>query len=200
MRIRLGTRVRTKDGRDAGEVKRVVWDPASNEVRSVVVSTGGLLGHDVLISPDVVDRATDDDHLAIDLTKDELGALDRYEEKGYAPPPIGWTAPAMYGLPAAAFLFPIEPVTAPGPAEPRRARPAIVKGMRVKDPDGNDVGVVTELRVDDMTGELRAIVVEERAGLGSGERTEIPADHLDVAADEVRLIEGPNAAATRRAG
>ena len=59
--------------------------------------------------------------------------------------------------------------------------------MTVKDAAGQKVGTVDELRIDDMTGELRTIVV--RQGSDDG-RLELPADHLDVGTDEVHVIEG----------
>jgi len=62
--------------------------------------------------------------------------------------------------------------------------------MVVKDASGRKAGVVEELRIDDMTGELRAIVVrEDGPSAAAGKTREIPADHLDVGDDEVHVIE-----------
>ncbi len=188
MRIHLGATVRTRDGHRAGKVQKVVWDPDQNAVREFVVSTGGLVGHDVVVSRDVLERATPEgDELVVDLTKDELDRMDHYDERAYAPPPYGWLIPTEHAYGADAFLFPtvVDERQATNAAEPRR--PMIRKGMAVKDATGEKVGTVDELRIDDMTGELRAIVVRQ----GSDERAlEIPADHLDVGADEVHVIEG----------
>lgn len=52
------------------------------------------------------------------------------------------------------------------------------------------MGVVKELRIDDMTGELRSILVKESDPAGGGVTTDIPADQVDVGGGEVRLIEG----------
>jgi sporulation protein YlmC with PRC-barrel domain len=67
--------------------------------------------------------------------------------------------------------------------------------MPVKDAGGRTLGVVDELRIDDMTGELRAIVVRD-GGLAHAAQTndtskthEIPADHLDIGDGEVHVIE-----------
>lgn len=192
MRIQLGANVNTKDGRHAGKVTKVVWDPDRNEVREFVVSTGGLLGHDVIVSREVLERAAPrGDELVVDLTKEELGRMDHYDDRAYAPPPYGWLVPAEHAYGADAFLFPtvVDGVKATNATEPRR--PLIRKGMAVKDVAGEKIGSVDELRIDDMTGELRAIVVRQG---GSDERAlEFPADHLDVGADEVHVIEGPPA-------
>lgn len=188
MRIQLGATVRTKDGHKAGEVTKVVWDPDQNEIREFVLNTGGLLGHDVVVSREVLERASaSGDDLVIDLTKDELDDLDHYDDRAYAPPPYEWLVPAEHAYGADAFLFPtvIDRPRATNAAEPRR--PVIKRGMAVSDATGQRLGSVEELRIDDMTGELRAIVVRE----GSDEHTlEIPADHLDVGGDEVHVIEG----------
>jgi sporulation protein YlmC with PRC-barrel domain len=189
MRIHLGATVKTKDGHRAGKVQKVVWDPDRNEVREFVVSTSGLLGHDVVISRDVLERAgrTGDD-LVVDLTKDELDQMDHYDDRAYAPPPYGWLVPAEHAYGAEAFLFPtiVDEPRATKAAEPRR--PMIRKGMAVKDAAGQKIGTVDELRIDDMTGELRAILV--RQGAVDGRALEIPADHVDIGADEVQVIEG----------
>jgi sporulation protein YlmC with PRC-barrel domain len=195
MRIHLGATVKTNDGHHAGKVQKVVWDPDRNEVREFVVSTGGLLGHDVVVSREVLERATSKgDDLVVDLTKDELDQMDHYDDRAYAPPPYGWLVPAEHAYGADAFLFPtvVDAPTATNAAEPRR--PVIRKGMAVKDAAGQKVGTVDELRIDDMTGELRAIVVRQG---GDDERLEFPADQLDVGADEVQVIEGPPARRAR---
>jgi sporulation protein YlmC with PRC-barrel domain len=199
MRIELGAIVKTKDGHRAGQITKVILDTASNEISEFVVNTGGLLGHDVLVSREVLERATPDGkELVVDLTKQELAGLEHYDEHAYAPPPYGWLVPATYSYEATAFLLPLATTAPPAPHRAigdERRRPAIKKGMTVKDASGRKIGVVDELRIDDMTGELRAIVVRQGGGpLAQAERDamtrEIPADHVDVGNDEVHVIEG----------
>src|SRR5262249_53683673 len=132
------------------------------------------------------------------LTKEELSDLDHYDDMAFAPPPYGWMAPASYSYPIAAYLFPTEPAPMPlgGPTDSERAadkerEPAIAKGMRVKDPAGKTVGVVKEVRLDDATGELRALVIEERdpLGLATTRTMDVPADHFEVARGEIHLVD-----------
>lgn len=191
MRIRLDAKVRTSDGHAAGQVKRAVFDPAANEVVGFVIDTGGLLGHEVMVSREVLERAGEEgDEVIVDLTRDELRGLERYDARDYGAAPAGWVPPALYDYPAAMYLFPLR-AGAPAPrGETRPARPAITKGMTVRDQSGRAVGVVKELRIDDMTGELRSILVKDRDPAGGGATTDIPADQLDVGDGEVRLIEG----------
>jgi uncharacterized protein YrrD len=196
MRIKLDAKVRTKDGHSVGHVKRVIWDPKTNELTAFVIATGGLFGHDVLVGRDVLESATlDGEEIVIDMTKDEVRVLEPFAESAYTAPPLGFIAPFPYDYPAAAYLIAAEPLVMPTPTPPadaraeRPAQPAITRGMRVRDAGGETLGVVDEVRTDEVTGELRAIVVRE-GGLGGGRQTrEIPADHVDVAGAEVRLIE-----------
>jgi sporulation protein YlmC with PRC-barrel domain len=199
MRIELGATVKTKDGHRAGTVTKVIWDPAENQVSEFVVSTGGLVGHDLLMSRDVLEQArADGKELVIDLTKHELEGLRHFDDHAYAAPPYGWLTPAESRYAATELLVPLATADERTPAggDPRgqgRHRPAIKKGMAVKDAAGRIVGVVDELRIDDMTGELRAIVVREDGRATSSAQTsktlEIPADHLDIGDDEVNVIE-----------
>jgi sporulation protein YlmC with PRC-barrel domain len=194
MRIELDAKVRTKDGHTAGHVRKVIWDPESNEAREFVVSTGGLLGHDVILSPEVLEHASQDgEEIVLDLTRDELNSLEHYDENEYAPPPLGWLAPSVYSYPTAGFLFPVTAVVPAGQADivedVRPRRPSISAGMKVVDASGKTIGSVKELRIDDMTGELRSIVVKEDDPLGGGEAFELPADHLDVGNGEVHVIQ-----------
>jgi sporulation protein YlmC with PRC-barrel domain len=190
MRIRLDAKIRTKDGDRAGRVKKVLWDPKANEIDSFVIGTGGLLGHDVLVSRELLESATPDgEELVVDLTKDELAQLEHYEDDSYLTPPIGWPAPVMYDYPAAAYVLATTPDPLATAAAPRHdlhdhAKPRLKNGMRVRDAGGNDIGVVEELRVDEMTGEVRALVVRD-----GGSTREIPADTVDVGDDEVHVID-----------
>ena len=190
MRIRLDAKVRTKDGHRAGHVKKVLWDPRANEVNAFVLSTGGLLGHDVLVSREILDRATQDgEEVVVELTKDELGQLEHYEEESYVPPPVGWPAPVMYDYPSAAYVLPVapDPLARPAGARndmPEHEKPEIKKGMHVRDVSGADLGVVDEIRIEELTGEVRAIVVRH----GDSTR-EIPADHVDIGDGVVHVID-----------
>ncbi len=204
MRIKLDPKVRTKDGHGAGHVHKVIWDPKTNEVTAFVIATGGLLGHDVLIGRDVLEAAPHEGaEIVIDMTKGELEQLEPFMDEGYRVPPQGWLAPFPYDYPASAFLFAADPLIAPSEAKLAaeshhdQTTSAISKGMRVRDAGGETLGVVDEVKTDEVTGELRAIVVREGGMLGGRQTREIPADHLDVAGDEVHVIEETHGTHTR---
>ncbi|MDP9281429.1 MAG: hypothetical protein M3P38_04970 [Chloroflexota bacterium] len=108
MRIDLGEMVRTKDGHKAGHVKHAIWDLGGKEITQFVIATSGLLGHDVIVSKEILESAArDGSQIVLDIDKHELDELARYEAADYAPPPPGWLAPVT-GFPAGGHLFPIE--------------------------------------------------------------------------------------------
>jgi sporulation protein YlmC with PRC-barrel domain len=191
MRIALDAKVKTADGHDAGPVRRALIDPSTQRVTGFVVGTGGLLGHDVIVGED--DFAHDSpggDAVILRLSRQELDAQPIFDEGNFAPPPAGWGATMGYGFPSNAYLMPVE-VAPDVDLEP--ARPTLKKGDVVKDRDGDVVGVVEELRLDDETKELTGFVVKAGAGVerlfGGGELADIPAeDILRVFDGEVRLV------------
>jgi sporulation protein YlmC with PRC-barrel domain len=199
MRIDLGAKVRTNDGHGAGHIKQAIWDPRANQVIGYVIDTGGLLGHEVVVSPEMLEAARRDrDTLLLELSKRELDELSRYEEATYEPAPAGWLAPEVYGWPSAGFLWPVgytegAPIVAPPPRRDERPEPKIKEGMRVRDANGDDIGVVDDILVDASTEELRGVIVKrvgvlERLG-GVEEKIEIGADQIGaVDWDDVRLI------------
>ena len=133
MRIDHGAKVRTKDGHNAGEVKQAIWDPRSEMVTSYVVNTGGLLGHDVIVSPELLEGATrDGEAIVLNMSKHELDELAHYESTDYAPPPADWHAPSVHGFPSGGFLFPVSeaetvPVDDAPPTAGQSRGPAVKK-------------------------------------------------------------------------
>lgn len=191
MRIDLNAKVRTSDGHEAGNVHRVLVDPKTERITGFVISTGRLLGRDVIVSEDAfADAAPQGDTITLNLTKKELDNQPTFEQSDYIPPPAGWSAQAVgYSIPPTAYLWPADAALGE-PAEP--SRPAIKKGDTVRDRDGDAVGTVEDIRFDEKTGEVLSFIVRAGAGLerlfGGGKVAEISRnDVLRIAAGEVRL-------------
>jgi hypothetical protein len=107
MRIDLGEKVRTKDGHQAGHVKQAIWDPRGKEITQFVITTGGLLGHDVIVSKEILESAArDGSGIELDIDKGDLDQLAHYEATNYTTPPADWLAP-ISGFPAGGHLFPV---------------------------------------------------------------------------------------------
>jgi hypothetical protein len=135
MSIDLGATVRTTDGHDAGQLKHAIWDPRGGEITQYVISTGGLLGHDVIVSKEVLETARrEDDAWVLDMTKRELDQLAHYESTSYTAPPADWTAPEVHGFPGGGYLWPVAedefaPVEETAPSEGIGRGPMINKGL-----------------------------------------------------------------------
>ena len=191
MRIDLNAKIRTADGHDAGNVHRVLIDPATDRITGFVVSTRRLLGRDVIVGEDAFAEAgSEGDVITLNLTKRELDSQPTFEESDFVVPPAGWSAPSLgYSLPPESFLWP-EDSALPDVGE--RSRPSIKKGDTVKDRDGDVVGTVEDIRFDEKTGDVLSFIVKAGAGLerlfGGGKVAEISRnDILRIAEDEVRL-------------
>ena len=102
------TKVRTKDGHEAGHVKHAIWDADGRKITEYVIATGGLLGHDVIVSPELLEGAPrKGDEIVLNIDKHELDDLAHYESGDYAPAPAEWVAPTVSGFPAGGHLFPV---------------------------------------------------------------------------------------------
>jgi len=184
MRVELDAKIRTRDGHDAGTVRRVLIDPASRRITGFVVSTGGLLGREVIVGEDDFAPDRQGDTLVLRIDKHQLEQQPIFEEHAFIAPPSGLSATLGYGFPPNAYLMPIGPADDPFEDEP----PAIKKGDTVKDRDGDVIGSIDEVRFDEKTGTLSAIVVRAAEGLerllGGGKHAQISAEHI------LRVVEG----------
>jgi sporulation protein YlmC with PRC-barrel domain len=152
VKIDIGARVRTRDGKSVGEVHRVVVDLDDKAVVSLVVLAGRLLSRDVLVPIDFVERATPDE-VTLRLTADELDQLPNFEwNEILAPPPV-WTLAPIY--PDGTAYVPIRQRKRLG-----RTQVDLTPGTRVWATDG-EIGRVDEVELDEF-GELDAFWV--RAG------------------------------------
>ncbi|MEP6693502.1 MAG: hypothetical protein ABJB39_02540, partial [Chloroflexota bacterium] len=105
MRIDPGEKVRTKDGHQAGHVKHAIWDRGGKQINAFVIATGGLLGHDVIVSRELLESAPRDGSLIVlDVDKKEFDELARYESSDYTAPPSDWLAPTVTAFPAGGHL------------------------------------------------------------------------------------------------
>jgi uncharacterized protein YrrD len=191
MRIDLNAKLRTSDGHDAGNIHRVLIDPATERITGFVVSTRRLLGRDVIVGEDMFAAASaDGETITLSLNKKELDTQPTFEMDDFVAPPAGWSAPNLgYTIPPESFLWPEDSALADIGEKPR---PSIKKGDTVKDRDGDIVGVVDDIRFDEKTGEVLSLIVKAGAGLerlfGGGKVAEISRDDiLRITQDEVRL-------------
>src|SRR3984893_5138690 len=104
MKIDIGAPVRTRDGRQVGEVHRVVVDLDDQAVTAIVVLKGRLLSRDALVPLDFIDRA-DAHELVLRLDEDQLDQLPDFTYNEILAPPPTWTLAPLY--PDGAAVIPI---------------------------------------------------------------------------------------------
>jgi uncharacterized protein YrrD len=191
MRIDLNARVKTSDGHEAGNVHRVLVDPGTERITGFVISTGRLLGRDVIVGEDALAAADHEgDVINLTLTKRDLDTQPTFDESDFVAPPSGWNAANLgYVVPPESFRWPADSALADIGG---RAGSSIKKGETVKDRDGDMVGTVEDIRFDEKSGELLSFIVRAGAGLerlfGGGKLGEISRDDiLRIAEGEVRL-------------
>jgi hypothetical protein len=114
-------------------VKYAIWDPSGKRITEYVIHTSGLLGHDVIVSPELLESAgRDGDEIVLTVTKRELDDLARYEANDYGTPPADWLAPAVYGFPTGGYLWPV----ANDEIAPEEREPSAVEGHAPKVREG----------------------------------------------------------------
>ena len=99
MRINLGTKVMTADGKDVGKIDRLVVDPRSERMQEFVVRKGFFTEHDIIIPiGEVDDRAgnDDDDTIHLRMTEDQVKKLPDFVEHSYMDAPNGMY-PGLFG-------------------------------------------------------------------------------------------------------
>ena len=201
MHVDLDARVLTSEGHDVGRISHAVIDPRGSEVAAFVVSTGGIVGRDVLIARQEVESARPDgDAIRLELSKAQFDDLPTFVPHEYSAPPAGYTPAAADTYPDSAYLWPTTysgagsdmAIPAPGPlptSDPEGKPPGVSQGSKVVDTNGDEVGVVEDLLFDDSTGKLRALVVTLGGPLqrlfGAGRTAKISASLVERVADDV---------------
>ena len=74
MRFRIGMKVESQDGQDAGSISEVLVNPHSKEIDAVAVSGAGNLGHDMIVNISLIEGVIND-KLHLRLNQDQLREL-----------------------------------------------------------------------------------------------------------------------------
>ena len=204
MQFKQGANVSTYDGKNVGNVDRVVLNPKTKEVTHIVVHKGFLFNEDKLVPLSIVSSATED---KVTLRPDavDLDKLPPFEEVHYIPLdeseavsvayPVGWASPFYMYQPLAGSLT--SPDYAPSYAgqQPYRSETeqnipedtvALKEGARVISDDDQHVGNVE--RIFTHTGSDRATHFLVSAGLIFKDHKLIPTSWIhDIQEGEVHL-------------
>ena len=187
--IDVGADVVAPNGDHLGKVGYVVVRPPEFRVTDVVVTTGALLGRDIVVPVDRIARV-EDGTVQLALDKRELDTMDDYVEAHYDRPPDDWYATTGMYYPGSATLWPAGSYYPVPTSVQVNAPPGTVglrEGMEVVSNDGHKVGTIDSIRVGDASGDVTAIVVKH--GFILTHDTEFPiSDVRDV--DDERVVLG----------
>jgi len=201
MQFKQETGVFTADGRDVGNIDRVVMNPHTKEVTHLVVRKGFLFTEDKVVPIDLIATATED-RVVLRSDAGDLGALPQFEETHYLPlaeaapdtaraakdaTPLYWYPPvgvAAWGYPGS---------FAPGPVYVTHTEQnipegtvALKEGSKVISSDDKHVGNVERVFTDSRTDRVTHFLISQ--GLILTERRLVPITWLSsVMEDEVHL-------------
>jgi sporulation protein YlmC with PRC-barrel domain len=187
--IDIGADVVGSDGDGLGSVAYVVVRPPELHLTDIVVSTGSILGRDVVVPIDQVERV-EGGKVYLSLDKGGVDQCKDYVEIHYDQPPSMWAPPAGYYYPGSMTLWPSGEYY-PQPASVDVNAPSgtvgLNQGMEVESSDGHKVGTIDAIDADPHGEDVTALVVK-RGHLFSHHDVRIPIDCVaDVEADRVKL-------------
>lgn len=175
-RIDTGEDVLASDDEKLGTVAYVVVRPPEMSVTDVVVSTGSILGRDIVVPIDTVESAAGG-KVRLSLDKNQLNKCPDYVDVKYAAPPQSWVPPAGFYYPQSAVLWPSayypepESVTVNAPS----GTVGMHQGMDVESSDGHKVGTIDGFDMDQQD-DIAAIIAKH--GFIFSKDTRIPVAFL----------------------
>lgn len=75
MQLDMGSHVRTSDDKDAGKVKRIIFDGDTMTVRQFVVDEGIFFSEERMVDIEYIDRIDDDHTVHLKITEDQVNGL-----------------------------------------------------------------------------------------------------------------------------
>lgn len=175
--IPISARVECTDGK-VGISTHVIIDPTTRKITHIVVSNEEAIGaQNWLVSVDVISESTHD-KIHLNCTKDELAAMDHFEDLHYVEvshEEAGYPADAYYLSP---YVSPLRTDYVPVSVERvPQGELAIRRGALIEASDGY-VGRLGEFLVDPESGEITHLILEEGHMWGKQEIT-IPLSAID---------------------
>jgi len=188
MELQLESAVVSADGVDLGKIHRIIFDPASAEVKSIVLKKGVFFARDVAVPIENVGAATAE-RVELRLSREQVDNVPDFVEGDYTWPHEGWISP--YGWPMGSVMWPMAfsadqgypsgyavPDSVIEQAKKVDIENAVVgRGSEVLASGGEKVGEVHNLVIDPASHKPSSVVV--RSGFVFTEDVEIPGDLID---------------------
>jgi uncharacterized protein YrrD len=207
MRVELGSKVATSDGKEVGTIEKLILDPDTGDVFSVVIRKGMLFHRDFEVPLDGI-VGQEEGVARLRYTEGQLDDLRTFDEGSYTtPPPERSTEYASgYGYPAASLLWPsrwsgpisgepyghdaigdVRDEVATMHREQDLSNAIVQEGSTVKSRDGEKLGEVHRLVFDPQTGRPTMLVI--RKGFLFTEDVEVPAGLISSVDDDVVYLD-----------
>lgn len=207
MRIELGAKVSTADGKEIGTIEKLILDPESGDVTTVVIRKGLLFHRDIEVELDDV-VGQEDGAARLRFAEQELEGLRTFHEGSYTTPPPERSAEyaSGYGYPTASLLWPsrwsgpvsgqpyghdaigaVEDEVAAMHHEQDLGSAVVEEGSTVKSRDGEKLGEVHRLVFDPETGRPTLLVI--RKGFLFTEDVEVPTNLISSVDDDVVYLD-----------
>lgn len=155
----IGADVENANGDDIGEIKDLVIDTQSENVRYVVLSHGGILGiGDKLFAypmSKVQTQRGDDDQIVMDVSKDKLENAPGFDKDKWPD-----FADATYTSEIDRYYGAESRARADGEKPAHVVRASELIGKNFDDRQGNDAGEIDDLIVDSSTGRVHFAIVD----------------------------------------
>ena len=194
MEFQLESPVVSADGVDLGKIHRIIFDPQSAEVKSIVLKKGVFFARDVAIPIEDV-RAATAEGVELSLSREEVDNVPGFIEGDYTWPHQSWSSP--YGWPMGGVMWPMayagygyggyvgSPVMAsqvPDSVIEREKQQdhdnAVVgQGSEVLAKGGEKVGEVHNMVIDPASHKPSSVVV--RSGFVFTQDVELPGDWIE---------------------
>ncbi len=187
MEFKDGTNVLTSDGKDAGNLHRVVIDPDSKQITHIVIQKGFLFKEDRVI-PIAKIIAASKDQIVLNCTMDELKDMAPLEIKDYAPineSAGGESIPGVYSSSSSYGAFVVKEVKRTIPEE----LAALKEGATVVSSEGEHVGLTEQVHADPETSNVTQFIIT--AGLVAKKRKSIPIEWVRMIDDEEVFLNVP---------
>ncbi len=212
MQFKEGTHVYTADHQDVGTIDRVVLDPKTDEVSDVIIRQGWLFSEDKVLPVNLIDQATDD-RVTLRKTEANLQKLPTFEETYYVPAseddyaeeeddipvtPMPYAEP-LYGYPPVGTAWwgfgsymGYPPVDGHPDLQQRvqqnipEGDVAVREGARVLSLEGDHVGKVEDVFIDEATRRATHLVISK--GVLFKERKLIPTNWVKDAGEEEVML------------
>ena len=184
-----GTKVLTSDGRDAGNLHRVVIDPDTKQVTHIVIQKGFLFKDDKVVNIAKVIAASAD-QIVLTCTMDELKEMAPLEIKDYEPineATVGNESriPNVFSPGTSYGTFVVKEVKRTIPEE----LAALKDGAQVLSAEGEHVGHTEQVHMDPETSNVTQFIITE--GAMAKKRKSIPVEWVRMIDDEQVFLNVP---------